>query len=183
MPLNLVLEKTLERPLNCKEFQPVHPKGDQSWMFIGRTDVKLKLQYFGHWWEDLTHWKRPWCWERLRAGGEEDDRGWGGWMASLAQWRWVWVNSGSWWWTGRPGMLQFMGSQRVGHTEWLKWLILVSLASLAISVSCNGPFSPFSRWEDSRFVSRLNLGTFSYLHPLSRWFHPVPWLFWPSLVW
>ena len=75
--------------------------------------LKLKLQYFGH----LTHLKRPWCWERLRAGGEGDDRGWYGWMASLTQQTWVWVDSGSWWWTGRPDLLQFMGSQRVGH-DW-----------------------------------------------------------------
>ena len=65
--------------------------------------------------KELTHWKIPWCWEGLGAGGEEDDRGWDGWMASSTRWTWVWVNSGSWWWTGRPGMLQFMGSQRVGH--------------------------------------------------------------------
>ena len=65
--------------------------------------------------EELTHWKRPWCWEGLGAGGEGDNRGWDGWMASLTRWTWVWVNSGSWWWTGRPGVLQFMGSQRVGH--------------------------------------------------------------------
>ena len=69
------------------------------------------------WCEELTHWKRPWCWERLRAGGEVDDRGWDGWMASPTQWTWVWVDSGSWWWTGRPSILQFMGSQRVGH-DW-----------------------------------------------------------------
>ena len=61
--------------------------------------------------EELTRWKRPWCWERLRAGGEGDDRGWDGWMASLTQWTWVWVNSGSWWWIERPGMLWFMGLQ------------------------------------------------------------------------
>ena len=67
--------------------------------------------------EELTHWKRLWCWEGLGAGGEGDDRGWDGWMASLTQWTWVWVNSGSWWWTGRPGVLQSMGSQRVGH-DW-----------------------------------------------------------------
>ena len=65
--------------------------------------------------EELTHLKRPWCWERLRAGGEGDDRGWDGWMASLTRWKWVWVNSGSWWWTGRPGVLQFTGLQKVGH--------------------------------------------------------------------
>ena len=69
------------------------------------------------WCNELTHLKRPWCWERLRAGGEGDDRGWDGWMASPTQWTWVWVNSGSWWWTGRPGMLQSMQWQRVGH-DW-----------------------------------------------------------------
>ena len=74
--------------------------------------LKLKLQYFGHLMQrDLTHWKRPWCWERLKAGGEEDDRGWDGWMASPTQWTWIWVNSWSWWWTGKPGVLQSMGSQ------------------------------------------------------------------------
>ena len=67
------------------------------------------------WCEELTHLKRPWCWERLREEGEEDDRGWNGWMASPTQWTWVWVDSRSWWWTGRPGMLWFMGSQRAGH--------------------------------------------------------------------
>ena len=72
--------------------------------------------------EELTHWKRLWCWEGLGAGGKGDGRGWDGWMASLTRWTWVWVNSGSWWWTGRLGVLQFMGSQRVGHnwTE-LNW--------------------------------------------------------------
>ena len=66
------------------------------------------------WCEELTHLKRPWCWERLKAG-EGDNIGWDGWMASLTQWTWVWVDSSSWWWTGRPGVLRFMGSQRVGH--------------------------------------------------------------------
>ena len=70
------------------------------------------------WCEVLTHWKRPWCWERLKEEGERDDRGWDGWMASLTQWTWVWVNSGSWWWTQRPGMVQSMGLQRVGH-DWV----------------------------------------------------------------
>ena len=70
------------------------------------------------WCKDLTHWKTPWCWERLRAGGEGDDRGWDGWMASLTRWTWVWVDSRSWWWTGRHGVLRFMGLQRVGH-DWV----------------------------------------------------------------
>ena len=77
--------------------------------------LKLKLQYFGHWCEELTHWNRPWCWERLKAGGEGDNRGWDGWMASRTQCTWVWVNSRRWWWTGKPGMLQSVGSHRVEH--------------------------------------------------------------------
>ena len=75
------------------------------------------------WCEELIHWKRPWCWERLRAGGEGDDRGWDGWIASPTQWTWVWVDFRIWWGTGRPGMLCFMESQRVGH-DWateLNW--------------------------------------------------------------
>ena len=82
--------------------------------------LKLKLQYLGHRCEELTHWKRSWCWERLRAGGEGDDRGWDGWMASLTQRTWVWANSESWWRTGRPGGLQSMGSQS-DMTEQLNW--------------------------------------------------------------
>ena len=79
-----------------------------------------KWKTLATWCKELTHLKRPWCWERLRAG-EGDDRVWDGWLASLTQWTWVWVNSGSWWWTGRPGVLQFMGSQRAGH-EWVTQL-------------------------------------------------------------
>ena len=84
-------------PLDCKEIQSVHPKGDQSWVFIGMTDVEAETpNTLATWCEELTHWKRPWCWERLRAGGEVDDRGWEGWMASRTQWTWIWVDSGSW---------------------------------------------------------------------------------------
>ena len=77
--------------------------------------LKLKLQYFGHlMWRVDSLEISLWCWEGLGARGEGDDRGWDGWMVSLTRWMWVWVNSGSWWWTGRPGVLQFMGSQGVG---------------------------------------------------------------------
>ena len=79
------------------------------------------------WCKELTHWQRPWCRETLKAGGEGDDRGWDGWMASLTQWTWVWVNSKSWWWTGKPGVLQSLVSQRVRH-DWeisLNWLSLM----------------------------------------------------------
>ena len=119
----VVLEKILESPLDCQEIQLVHPKGDQSWVYIGRTDVEAETNILATWCEEVTHLKRPWCWERLKVGGEGDDRGWDGWMASLTQWTCVWVDSRSWWWTGRPGMLQFMGLQRIGHdwTTELNW--------------------------------------------------------------
>ena len=124
----VVLEKTLESSLDCKEIQPVHPKGDQSWVFIGRTDADWNSNTLATWCGELTHWKRPWCWERLRAGGEGDNRGWNGWMASSTRWTWIWVHSGSWWWTGRPGMLWFMGSQRVRQDwaielNWTEWSV------------------------------------------------------------
>ena len=83
--------------------------------------VKLKLQYFGHLMQRVDSLEKLWCWEGLGAGGEGDDRGWDGWMASPTRWTWIWVNSGSWWWTGRPGVLRFMGSHRVGH-DWASGL-------------------------------------------------------------
>ena len=97
--------------------ETVHPKGDQSWVFIGRTDAKAETPVL--WPPHVKSWLigKDSCWEGLGVGGEGDDRGWDGWMASLTQWTWVWVNSESWWWTGRPGVLRFMGSQRVGH-DW-----------------------------------------------------------------
>ena len=107
----VVLEETLESPLDCKDIQPVHPKGNQSWIFIGRTDAKAENPItLATWCKEPTHWKRCWYRERLRAGAERGNRGWDGWMVSPTQRTWVWVNSGSWWWTGRPGVLQSMGS-------------------------------------------------------------------------
>ena len=124
-----VLQKTLESPLDCKEIQPVHPKWDQSWVFIGRANAKAETPIF--WPSHVKSWLigKDWCWEGLGAGGEGDDQGWDGWMASPTLWTWVWVNSGSWWWTGRPDVLQFMGLQRVGHywvTE-LNWTELIEI--------------------------------------------------------
>ena len=116
----VVLEKTLESPLDCKEIQPVHLKGDQSWVFIGGTDVEAETPIL--WSPDVKSWlirKDP----DARKDWGQDDRGWDDWMALLTWWTWVWVNSGSWWWTERPGVLQFMGLQRVGH-DWeteLNW--------------------------------------------------------------
>ena len=115
-----VLEKTLESLLDCKEIQPVNPKGNQSWIFIGRADAETETPI--PWSPEAKNWligKDPdagedWKQEEMKA---EDDRGWDGWVALLTQWTWVWVNSGSLWWTGRPGLLQSVGSQRVGR-DW-----------------------------------------------------------------
>ena len=88
----VMLEKTLETPLDCKKIQPVHPKGNQSWIFIGRTGTEAEGPIL--WQPDLkesAYWKRPWCWERLRLGREEGNRGQDGWMASLTQWTYVWA--------------------------------------------------------------------------------------------
>ena len=115
----VVLEKTLESALNCKEIKPVNTKGNQSWIFIARTDAEAEAPVV--WPPDakmLTHWKRPWCWERLKAGGKgDDDRGWDSWRASRTRWTRVWASSRSCWWTGKPGMLQFMGLKRV-EQDW-----------------------------------------------------------------
>ena len=96
----------------------VWSKGDQSWVFIGRTVAGDETpNTLATSCEELTHWKRPWCWEVLGTGREGDNRGWDGWMASPTRCTWVWMNSGSWWWIGRPGVLRFMGSWRVRH-DW-----------------------------------------------------------------
>ena len=125
-----------------------YPSG---WIITKPTINFSYLCVLAIWCEELTHWKRPWCWERLRAGGEGDDRGWDGWMASSTRWTWVWVDSGSWWWTGRPGVLWFMGSQRVGH-DWateLNWVIVPDwLFAIPWTVACQAPLSmEFSRQE------------------------------------
>ena len=96
--------------------------------------LKLKLQYFGHFMWKVDSLERLWCWDGLGAGGEGDNTGWDGWMVSLTRWTWVWVNSGSWWWTGRPGMLRFMGSQRVGH-DWATELNWTELKETKMSPS------------------------------------------------
>ena len=87
--------------------------------------LKLKLQYFGYLMWRLTHWKRPCCWKRLKAGGEGDDRGWDDWMASPTRRTWVWVSSRSWWWTGKPGMLQSMGLQSQTLRDWTYSIVYI----------------------------------------------------------
>ena len=106
-----------------------------SWMFKSGGKLNYRMLIWGWswnsktlttWCEELTHWKRPWCCERLKAGGERDDRGWDGWLASSTRWTWVWVSSESWQWTGKPGMLQSKGSQKVRH-DWVTELNWISL--------------------------------------------------------
>ena len=111
----------------------VHSGGDKCWVFIGRTDAEAEAPVL--WPHDAMSWLIgiDWCLEGLGAGGEGDDRGWDGWMASLTRWAWVWVNSGNWWWTGRSGVLRLMRSQRVGH-DWateLNWTELLNQRTLS----------------------------------------------------
>ena len=111
----VVLEKTVESSLYSKEFKPVNPKENQPWIFVGRTNAEAEAPVIWHLMQRADSWKRPWCWERLKAGGEAGNRGWDDWMASLTQWTWAWANSRRWWRTRKPGVLQSMGSQRVRH--------------------------------------------------------------------
>ena len=133
----VVLKKTLESLLDCKETQAVHSEGDQPWDFFGRSDAKAETPVL--WSPHVKSWLlgKDLCWEGLGAGGEGDDRGWDGWMASLPQWTWIWVNSRSWWWTGRPGMLRFMESQWVGHD----WLTELNWRTIEASCSKCGPWT------------------------------------------
>ena len=108
-------EDSWESLLDCKETKPVRTKGNQSWLFIGRADAEAESSNtLAAWCEGLIHWKRPWCWERLKAGGEGDDREWDGWIASPTRRTWVWASSGNWCWRGKPGMLHSW-SCRVWH--------------------------------------------------------------------
>ena len=134
----VVLEKTLESPLDCKEIKPVSPKGNKFWIFIGRTDAEAEAPVI--WPPDVKNWlsgKDPDAGglnaERVKAGGEGDNRGWDGWMASPTQWTWVWASSRNWWWKGSL-VLQSMGSQRVRHnraTELIIWLLWVTSISVS----------------------------------------------------
>ena len=116
----VVLEKALESPLDSKDIQPVNPKGNKSWIFIGRTDAEAEVPIL--WPPDAKsqlNWKRSWWWERLRAGGEVGNRGWDGWMASLTQWTGVWVNSGRLWRTGVLTCCSPGDHKESDMTEWL----------------------------------------------------------------
>ena len=119
----VVLEKTLETPLDCKEIQSVNPKGNQSWISFEGLMLKLKLQSFGHLMRRTDSLEKTLMLGKIEGRRRRDNRGWDGWMASLTQWTWVLVDSGSWWQTGGPGMLRSMELQKVGH-DWateLNW--------------------------------------------------------------
>ena len=127
--------------------------------------LKLRLQYFGHRMQTADSLERPWGWERLREGEEGDDRGWDGWMASPTRWTWVWVDSSSWWWTGRPGVLRFVGSQRVRH-DWateLNWTINFIKSILLFSVFWN---CPSLLWV---FFCYINYLLFFYTRQIHLW--------------
>ena len=138
----MVLEKTLESPLNCKEIQPVHPKGNQSWVFIGRTDFEAETPIL--WPPDAKNWL---IWkdtilgkiEGRRTGRRQRMQ----WLDVITtQWTWVWVNSGSWWWTGRPGVLQSMGHKESDRTEWLNWTDLSDRVFVTlVTVTASGPLT------------------------------------------
>ena len=146
----VVLEKTLDSPLDCKEIQSILKEISPKYSLEGLM-LKLKLQYFGH-----LLWRVDSLETTLMLGGiggrrRRGDREWDGCMASLTQWTWVWVNSGSWWWTGRPGMLQFMGSQRVGH-DWvteLNWIWSELNRDHVESIDCIGYHSHFHNTDSS----------------------------------
>ena len=115
----VVLKKTLESPLDCKEIQLVHSE-DQSWDFFGRNDAKVETPVL--WPPDAKScsFEKTLMLGKIEGRRRRGNRGWDGWMASPTQWTWIWVNCRTWWWAGRPGMLQSMGSQRVRH-DWLSW--------------------------------------------------------------
>ena len=118
----VVLEETPESPLDSKEIKPVNPKENQPYSLEGLM-LSWSSNTLATWCEEPTHWERPWCWKRLKTGGEEGDRGWGGWMASLTQWTWVWANSGRQWRTAKPGMLPWSAKSWTWLNDWIANLI------------------------------------------------------------
>ena len=133
----VVLERTLESPLDCMDIQPVHPIGNQSWIFIGKTDAEAESPIL--WPPDVKKWliwKDPDAGKDWRQEGK-GTTGWDDWMASATQLTWVWVDSGCWWWTGRPGVLRFIGSWRV-RRNWateLNWTLLSFHVTLSIHLT------------------------------------------------
>ena len=120
-----MLEKTLESPLDCKEIKSVHPKGNQPWIFIGRTDAEAEVPILDHMIQRADSLEKTLMLGKIEGRRKWNGRGWDGWMTSLTRWTWVWVGSRSWWWTGKPGVQQSMGSKRAGH-DWATEMELTS---------------------------------------------------------
>ena len=152
----VVLEKTL---LLLEKIPPVHPKGNQSWIFTGRTDAEAETPILWPLMQRTHSLVRPWCWERLKVGGG-DDKGWYRRMASQTRWTWVWVSSGSWWWTGNSAVLQSMGLQKSDKTELLNWNHRQRI-SVDIFVFCFSEKYPEVELQDSMVILLLIVqGTF-----------------------
>ena len=137
--------------------------------------LKLKLPYLATWWEELTHWKKPWCWERLKAGGERDNREWDGWMASLTWWTWIWANSGREWRTEKPGVLQSMGLQiQTWLSNWAKSVVILLdtyweielLGHMVVVLQSMGSLGVRHDWATS-------LSLFTFMHWRRTW-QPTP---------
>ena len=158
--------------LNCgvgeDSWESLGPQGDPTSPFWRRSALGFLWKEWCWSWnsstlatscEELTHWKRLWYWEGLGEGGEGDNRGWDGRKASLTRWTWVWVNSGSWWWTGRPGVLQFMGSQRV-RNDWvteLNWIVVI-LYYISVPLPRHFLFYVFSMLHsDRKILSNISI--------------------------
>ena len=145
----VMLEKTLENPLDCKKFQ-----SDQSWCSLEGLILKLKLQYFGHLMQRTDSFEKTLMLGKTEVGGEGDDRGWDGWMASRTQWTWVWVSSRSWWWTGRPSVLQSMGSQ--SWTQLSDWNELNKMWRREEKILCSGQDISDAK-NSTQWVHRKNI--------------------------
>ena len=156
-----MLEKTLESLLDCKEIQPVHPKGNQSWVFIGGTDVEAETPILWPSVEEVDSLEKTPILEKIEGRRRGDNRGWDGCMASPTKWTWVWVDSRSWWWTGRPGVLRFMVSQGVRH-DWATELNWTCFIFAFISITLEGESQRILLW----FMSESVLSIFFFFSPL-----------------
>ena len=165
MPLNCGVGEDLRVPWTARRSnQLILKEISPEYSLVGLM-LKLKLQYFGH----LMHWKRSWCWEKFRAGGKGDDTGWDGWMVSPTGWAWVWAISRGWWWTGKPALLQSMGSQRVGHN----WVTELKLNQSGLLPNCPPRPKTVCRWQAGYEILMLVVGAaWDMFGPKLPWLHP-----------